>query len=88
MLIKLMAEKGVSRVFVPETADYGQIRTYGIALSVDFLTIQFTYQGKPALPERTFCFSFEFHIVQRLNYWKNERTSINLLNHIFIPYVE
>ena len=24
MLIKLMAEKGVSRVFVPETADYGQ----------------------------------------------------------------
>lgn len=88
MLIKLMKEKGVSRVFVPGTADYRQIRTYRIALSVDFLTIQFIYQGKTAMPERTFCFSFEFHIVQTSNHWKNETTSINLLNHIFIPYVE
>ena len=84
-----MEEKGASRVSVPGTADYRQITgTFGITLSSDFLPIQLIYQGKTALSQPKFRFPSEFHITQTPNHWANESTSIDLLNHIFIPYVE
>ena len=84
-----MEEKGASRVSVPGTADYRQITgTFGVTLSGDFLPIQLIYQGKTKLSQPKFGFPSEFHITQTPNHWANESTSIDLLNHILIPYVQ
>ena len=71
-------EKSASRVFVPGSVDYKQTGTFGIALSVYFLTIQLIYQRKIALSRKKFRFPSEFYIVQTPNLWANESTSINL----------
>ena len=84
-----MEEKGASRVSVPGTADYRQITgTFAVTLSGDFFTIQLIYQGKTAMSQPKSGFPSEFHITQTPNHWANESTTIDLLNHILIPYVE
>ena len=79
-----MAEKGVSRVAVPGTADYRQITgTFGVTLADEFLPPQLIYQGKTKLRLPKFNFPKEFHVTQTQNHW-----AFDMLKPILIPYID
>ena len=84
-----MNKKGESNVPILGTADYRQITgTFAITLSGRFLPIQLIYQGKTDRCHPTYNFPKEFHITHTPNHWANERTSIDLINRIILPYVK
>ena len=84
-----MNKKGESNVPILGTADYRQITgTFAITLSGRFLPIQLIYQGKTDRCHPTYNFPKEFHITHTPNHWANERTRIDLINRIKLPYVK
>ena len=53
-----------------------------------FLPIQLIYQGKTKPYQAKYNFPNEFHVTQAPNHWVDEKTSIEMIKKIIIPYIE
>ena len=84
----MMEKKGTKRVDIAAADDKRQITgVFACSLAGDFLPLQLIYQGRstgclPKIP-----FPEGWHLTYSENHWSNEKTMLDYVNLIIIPYV-
>ena len=84
-----MDQKGAQRVEMIGTNDKHQITAvfYGSLLG-NFLPLQVIYKGKTPCCHPWFEFPSGWHIIHSPKHWSTEKTMIDYINFIILPYVE
>ena len=83
-----MAKEGSKRVEVTGLKDKRQITAvFAGTMSGDFLPVQLVYQGKTSRCLPTIEFPGDWHLTFSENHWCNERTMVDYVQKIFLPYV-
>ena len=84
-----MEVQGARRVEVVGKEDKKQVTAvFGGSLDGDFLPPQVIYQGKTPCCFPHFEFPEKWHITFSINYWSNESTMMEYIQHIMLPYIE
>ncbi|XP_011408602.1 PREDICTED: uncharacterized protein LOC105315598 [Amphimedon queenslandica] len=84
-----MEKRGTKRVEIEGIDDKRQITAvFACTLSGKFLPIQLIYQGttQKCLPKGV-SFPNNWHLTYTSNHWSNEKTTVEYLNSIILPYV-
>ena len=84
-----MAEEGSNRVEIVGLGDKRQITAVlACSLSGDFLPPQVIYAGKTPRCLPSVSYPNTWHITFTENHWANERTTIDHINKILLPYIQ
>ena len=84
-----MAKEGSKRVEIVGIEDKRQITAvFGGTMTGDFLPPQIIYQGKTPKCLPKVVFPESWHVTFTQNHWANEKTTIDYLNMILLPYIE
>jgi hypothetical protein len=83
-----MAEQGSSRVEIVGLGDKRQITAVlACSLSGDFLPPQIIYSGKTPKCLPSVSYPSNWHITYTNNHWANEKTTIDHINNVLLPYI-
>ena len=83
-----MAEEGPSRVEIVGLGDKRQITAVlACSLSGDFLPPQVIYSGKTPKCLPSVSYPSNWHITYTENHWANEKTTIDYIHKILLPYI-
>ena len=83
-----MAKEGSKRVAIAGQNDKRQITAvFAASLSGNFLPLQLVYQGKTPKCLPTVTFPSKWHVTATPNHWCNEKTSLDYVEKIIVPYI-
>lgn len=83
-----MAKEGSQRVELVGLNDKRQITAvFGCTMEGDFLPPQLIYAGKTPRCLPTMKFPSDWHVTYTCNHWANEKTTLDYIEKILIPYI-
>ncbi len=83
-----MEKEGAKRVEIAGVDDKRQITgVFGASLTGDFLPVQLIYTGKTQRCLPSIKFPCDWHITFSCNHWANERTMLDYVDKILVPYI-